>query len=50
MDSENAYRNGFINTGLSLTLGIVASCFAWILLLIASILNINMARRREEFD
>ncbi|XP_066149307.1 uncharacterized protein [Euwallacea fornicatus] len=49
LDSANASRNGFINTGLSLIIGLVASCSAWVILLLASILNITMANRRQEY-
>lgn len=42
-DSGNAYREGFINTGLDLTIGISASFFAWVLFLGASVINIKYA-------
>ncbi|KAG5899355.1 hypothetical protein JTB14_036844 [Gonioctena quinquepunctata] len=48
LDSGNAYRNGIINTGLSLVLGITASCFTWLLYFFASILNIKRAHRNDE--
>ncbi|XP_030761486.1 uncharacterized protein LOC115886466 isoform X1 [Sitophilus oryzae] len=47
LDSENAYRNGYINTGLALILGIIASCFGWIIFFFASCLNITMAKRQN---
>ncbi|ENN71440.1 hypothetical protein HUJ04_000675 [Dendroctonus ponderosae] len=49
LDSENASRNGFINTGLSLSLGLAASCFAWMILLFSSVLNITMAKRKHRY-
>ncbi|CAG9768192.1 unnamed protein product [Ceutorhynchus assimilis] len=50
MDGENHMRNGFINTGLSLTIGIACSFFAWSSLLVASILNVKMATRKEDYE
>ncbi|XP_023025451.2 uncharacterized protein [Leptinotarsa decemlineata] len=41
MDSGNAYRNGIINTGLALVIGIMSSFVTWISYLFASILNIR---------
>ncbi|XP_060520254.1 uncharacterized protein LOC132698281 [Cylas formicarius] len=47
LDSVNASRNGFLNTGLALVLGVIASAFSWIVFLFASWLNILMTRRRD---
>ncbi|KAF5280986.1 hypothetical protein FQA39_LY05191 [Lamprigera yunnana] len=41
-DSGNAYREGFINTGIDLTLGIAASFFSCVLFLFSSVLNIKL--------
>lgn len=46
-DSINTYRDGFINTGLDLIIGIVASSAPCILFLIASIINVKLARLRR---
>jgi len=48
LDSETAYRNGIINTGLSLLIGLTASFSAWLFLLLASVLNIIMAKRQAQ--
>ncbi|KAB0791985.1 hypothetical protein PPYR_13946 [Photinus pyralis] len=42
-DSGNAYREGYINTGLDLSLGISAAFFSWILFLGTSVINIRYA-------
>ncbi|CAH0546100.1 unnamed protein product [Brassicogethes aeneus] len=44
MDSGNAYRGGFINTGLDLILGIIGAAFTWMLFLLASYINIKMVQ------
>lgn len=45
-DSGNAYREGFINTGIDLTLSISASCFVWVLFLVSSIFNVKCSQIR----
>ncbi|XP_072397184.1 uncharacterized protein [Diabrotica undecimpunctata] len=47
-DSGNAYRDGIINTGLSLIFGVSSACIAWISFLAASVVNIKVARRNDE--
>lgn len=47
-DTGNAYREGFINTGVDLTLGVTASCLSWLFFLFMSFLNVKMARQVEE--
>ncbi|XP_018575823.1 uncharacterized protein LOC108914490 [Anoplophora glabripennis] len=44
LDTGNAYRNGIINTGLSLILGVASAGMSWILFLHSSILNIMLAK------
>lgn len=46
-DTGNAYREGFINTGIDLTIGIIASFASWVLFAFAALLNIQMARNKE---
>lgn len=46
-DSAHGYREGFINTGIDLSIGIVASFFSWVSFLYASYLNVRMARNKE---
>lgn len=43
-DTGIGYREGFINTGIDLILGVIASCLSWLCFLYASFLNIKMAR------
>lgn len=43
-DSGNAYRDGFINTGADLTIGVIVSFFSWIIFLIITLINIKFAR------
>ncbi|XP_044268992.1 uncharacterized protein LOC123014140 [Tribolium madens] len=45
--SGYGYRDGFIYTGADLIIGILASCFAWILLAFASFVNIKRAKLQE---
>lgn len=47
LDTGNAYRNGFINTGLSLTLGVTGAFFAWVAFSTVAFFNVVMTRRRE---
>ncbi|XP_050316225.1 uncharacterized protein LOC126750615 [Anthonomus grandis grandis] len=47
LDTGNAYTSGYINTGLALSFGLSASFFAWVLLFMAGVLNVIMAKRRE---
>lgn len=46
-DTGNAYREGFINTGADLLIGVIASFFTWCLFLIASISNYHMVLKRR---
>lgn len=46
-DTGNAYREGFINTGLDLTIGIIASFFSWILFAFTSFYNIKFAKIKQ---
>ncbi|XP_018321583.1 uncharacterized protein LOC108734465 [Agrilus planipennis] len=46
-DSVTSYRQGYIDTGLDLTLGLIASCSTWVLFLISSLINIGLARQQE---
>ncbi|KAF5290295.1 hypothetical protein FQR65_LT11629 [Abscondita terminalis] len=45
--SGNAYRDGYINTGVDLTLGLSASFFVWLLFLISSYLNVRCSMIRH---
>lgn len=47
LDSGNDFRNGIINTGLSLILGVASAGISWILFLHASIINIRMSKANE---
>ncbi|XP_056630204.1 uncharacterized protein LOC130902770 [Diorhabda carinulata] len=47
-DSGNAYRDGIINTGACLIIGIVSSFFSWTAFLSTSVINIMVARRNNE--
>ncbi|KAF7273774.1 uncharacterized protein LOC143198770 [Rhynchophorus ferrugineus] len=47
LDNDVAFRNGFINTGLALIIGLISSFVGCILFLSASILNIIMAKRHD---
>lgn len=44
LDTGNAYRNGIINTGLALILGVGSAGISWILFLHSSVLNIRLAK------
>lgn len=46
-DTGIGYREGFINTGIDLSLGIAASCLSWLYFIYASFLNIKMAKYKE---
>lgn len=43
-DSGRGYREGYINTGLDLTIGVVASFFACALFSLASVFNVKIAK------
>lgn len=46
-DSGRGYREGYIDTGLDLTTGMLASFFAWVLFSVASMYNIKVARWKD---
>lgn len=46
-NSNYGFRDGFIYTGADLIIGILASCFAWLLFAMASFINIKRARIQE---
>lgn len=48
LDTGNAYRNGIINTGLSLIIGISTSAIASFSFLLASILNVKLSRNIDD--
>lgn len=49
-DPIDSYRNGFINTGLDLILGIFASCVSFVAFGVSSFINIRFTRRSNKAE